>query len=189
MDKIKANGQNETLAGRPRASRNGQVWFPDFMIASFIFVVIAVLFTVFLANQESHGTNIDVSAIDDANAISNMLITQGNPTNWTAGSVNFVGLTNPGKRLNSTKFASLAALDYNRARTIMGTKHDFIVYFQDVQGNQITVGGLDVAGKAGVTPGNIESQDAGDIARVGRFVLLSQGTQSDIVEMVIYVWN
>ena len=71
----------------------------------------------------------------------------------------------------------------------MGTKHDFIVYFQDVQGNQITVGGLDVAGKAGVTPGNIESQDAGDIARVGRFVLLSQGTQSDIVEMVIYVWN
>ena len=40
-----------------------------------------------------------------------------------------------------------------------------------------------------VTPDNIGQQDAGEIARVGRYLLLPENDKAGIVEMVVYVWE
>jgi hypothetical protein len=188
-EKVMTEKRIMAVPGKRKSGKSGQVWFGDFAIAGVIFMTAAILFMAFLGQESDSATAIGGRVLEDAETIANMLMGQGYPLNWSSGDVAYIGLTNGDMRLNESKVAEFSAVDYDRSRTLFATRFDYIVFFLDRDGSQLTIGGVQAIGKPGVTPDNIESQGADNIARIERFVMLPSGSKSSIIEMVVYVWG
>ena len=98
------------------ASTRGQVWFADFVVGIVIFLTIVALFFVQLNSLQQPEENQLHRLLEDANSITNELLTQGYPSNWTQSTVLRPGITDH-YRINQSKLNMLHQMDY---RTLSG---------------------------------------------------------------------
>jgi hypothetical protein len=82
-----------------------QIWYTDFMIGVLIFSIVIITYFYYASHTEYSDETLISSLLSEAKTISNSLVTQGYPLNWTAANVTTVGITNGDFRINTTKLS------------------------------------------------------------------------------------
>ncbi|MBI2547733.1 hypothetical protein HYW21_00110 [Candidatus Woesearchaeota archaeon] len=113
--------------------QKGQAWDLDFILAMVLFIVVVLVFFEFYMNFfPKQGLSYNDLKVD-AKIIANQLMVRGYPFNWTSTNVSRIGITNSDNRINESKVAEFASLDYDQTRTLLGTSFDYFVYFQQYE--------------------------------------------------------
>jgi hypothetical protein len=112
--------------------KRAQAWGFDLMIGLTIFVIGLLAFYLFIINIEPE-KNTFKDLKNDGEKISNDLLSEGYPTQWSQDNVRTIGLISK-ERINETKleyFYNLSLNDYQKAKSILGTNFNFYVHFQE----------------------------------------------------------
>jgi hypothetical protein len=166
-----------------QATKKGQIYFTDYMIAILIFALFTTMYFVFEPNLVDN-TGHDKELLLEAKAISTSLLSKGIPNNWTEYDVIRVGLKNDDQSINETKlirFFNATDLRYDEIRSLLNVKNEFMVYMLNQNGDRIKV---DVGGTMMNETGNF-SLDAKKVSKITRIVAYN----NSLNELVVITWN
>ncbi len=172
-------------------NEKAQFWYSDFLIAIFILAIISFLFIINIAELNSKQDNAQLIT-NEAISISNNFMSEGYcPTNCYSDWINKdgrVGFVHQGRvemdKLND--FINLVSNDYDISKILLGTKNDYVFYFENSDNNKIRIGDSDylVYGKVN----DIAEINADSFIKINRFVYLPIGEKGEIVKLVVVVW-
>ena len=131
-----------------------QAWGLDLMIAVMVFFSGIVVFYIYSINYSANQDDLISKMINAGNLISDSILSEGYPKNWSADNVAKIGILSSGK-INETKlerFYYLASGDYNKTKRIFNLKYDYY-FFSD---ENFTINSLQVEG-IGKKPGDTEN--------------------------------
>ena len=111
-------------------NERAQIWYADFIIGLLIFILAVSSYYYYYDNEKNDDSSLE-NLMGDARTVSSYLAGAGLPLNWTSNSVIVIGLTDDNSRVNTAKLNSLNSIQYSTARTLLNTKYDFYIYFQD----------------------------------------------------------
>lgn len=165
-------------------SGKGQAWYMDFFMATFIFAAALVYFF----NSEINLLETDQNTMDElkreANMVADFLMSSGYPSGWEPSNVLEVGIVDK-NRVNSTKLEYLADMNYNTSKSLLKTKYEYYLFFEDNNGVKWYDAGKEGIGRPGVNSTNIEEvSDPKHLIKVIRFVVYN----SEPARMVAYLW-
>src|SRR3989344_32498 len=179
--------------------KKAQFWYADFLLGLLVLFIITFIFNRVIIDLNLREDKIQ-ELVNDGNAISSSLMSPGylGYTQWSASNPNGrIGLVENGKvingKLNNFKQLLLTAgipSGYNKSRILLGTKNDYLMYFEDKNANIIT----DIAGNkvygALSDASKINQIGAENIVRFTRFVYYDNNNdgKGELVKMNILVW-
>lgn len=115
-------------------TKRGQVWFIDYMVATVIFII-AILMYYGINENLTQKDEVELKELAlEISSMSSGLLTEGHPHNWSSTNVERPGLLTE-KRLDLEKYYQFANLNYNTAKYLFGTTHEFNILFRDATGN------------------------------------------------------
>jgi hypothetical protein len=166
------------------SSRKGQIWATDFVISMFLFIVAALLVVkLVLLMVESSGFE---AVRKDAVIVSETLMGEGYPKNWTNSSVIRIGLTN-NNRLNVTKLNNFSEIPYSSTKSLLNTHYDYFFYFKNstevLNITQCGYGHPDV-NRVGCA-NTLENIDYDNLVKVDRVIIYN----STFITMRVYLWD
>jgi len=160
---------------KSHSSKNGQVYYIEFMITLVVMIIALVIFIrTFVNVNESAGYD-DLSI--QADSISTQLMSEGLPANWTKSNVEKIGITNSQSRIQESKLLNFANMSYQTTRQKLNTNYNYYVFLENSTGSRILI-----AGKQGV---GLMGNQSKTVVKVTRFPIY----KSDIVRMIVYVWE
>lgn len=173
--------------------RKAQFWYADFVIGVLVIGFIAVLFAITIVDVPEKTGQINILS-GDAAMISNLLMSPGiDNSQWVNGQGK-IGLVKDGKVNNIWLNDFLKLVEqtnpsngYQIAKSMLGTEHDFAIYFQDKNGNVFNskaYGGIDDLGQLG-------NLNAENIVRINRIVYFDDNNDGygQVVNMVVIAWD
>ena len=168
--------------------RKAQIWGLDLFMGVFILSIVLIFFLVYSIRLSSSGP-IDVASLqEDGKTLSTYLVHAGYPQNWNQSTVIMIGLTDGDHRLDPEKIQMVDTLiqtDYQAVKHKLSMTNDFFVFFQDRDGQNVSINGISGFGKPGVTKDTFKSVEQPEhILKVTRFVIYDH----DVILMVIYLW-
>jgi hypothetical protein len=201
IKKMSSKKTKSKKAGRKK-NRKAQVWISDYTMSLLLFIIALIIAVKIIINNFGANTAfIDLKA--DAAKISDTLLSEGFPADWTNESVLRPGILT-GERLNSTKVYNAMNMSYTTLGPKFQTRYDFIVIFQDKNDDMIefndssdsdskcVIGSPEVSiNSVGSAPNldchnlELDSIDYDDLVTLTRLVVYD----STIVKMVVYAWN
>jgi len=113
--------------------------------------------------------------------MSSSLVSLGYPENWTKDDVVRMGVLDNGFNLSERKvgeFSSFAAENYTETKKILGSIHDYQIFFQDRNNQTVIINGTSSIGL------DYSLQDPEKSVKIVRFVFYD----SEIIRMVLYLW-
>ena len=165
-------------------NKKAQIWGIDLIVGIFIFLMGLIILFFYAVNLKGNTGDIeDISLVGDT--ISENLLSEGTPIDWTEENVIFPGLLSQNK-VNETKLQMFYNLnqDYPNFKGILKTKYDFYIYFSeqmDIEGEQV-----DGIGKPNVNRNNIiEQENPKNIFKTTRVTAYNNKP----VTLNIYLWN
>ena len=177
-------------------NRKSQVWVSDYTISLLLFIMAALLCMKIVVNSFSADTDFEELKAD-ASKISEMMLSEGYPHDWTNETVVRPGLLTA-ERLNESKVIEAMNMTYLYLKPKLKTKYEFLVIFQKPSNDMIEFDGLCVIGNPAVDinytgiPPNIDchypeftSISYNNLVKITRLVIY----ESEINRMVVYVWN
>ncbi len=175
--------------------KKAQAFTQDLIIAVVIITMMILIFFSFYTNQNIGTENIENNVMSETKTITDYLTTKGYPDDWNSTNVVRIGFTDNDYTLMLGKlelFSNMTRDDYDKARTLLKTKYDYIIFFTDYNGNVLNITNQKFIGKQGINNTNIESLESPThISSITRFVVLRDNNNSSvrIIEMVTYVWS
>nr|MCK4930326.1 hypothetical protein [Nanoarchaeota archaeon] len=182
-----------------RRNKKSQVWVSDYTISLLLFILAALLSVKIIVNSFSTNTAFE-ELKTDASKISEILLSDGYPSDWTNESVIRPGLLTS-NRLNSLKVERAMNMSYSLLKPKLQTRYDFLVIFEGSGNDMIEFDEFCAIGNPDV---NINSTGAGplidchnpeftsidydNLVKLTRLVIYDSGSTSEIIKMVIYVW-
>ncbi|HHE36578.1 MAG TPA: hypothetical protein ENL16_02065 [Candidatus Woesearchaeota archaeon] len=184
------------LALRDLRDNKAQLWVSDYTISMLLFIL-AVILSVNIIINSFPTSNVFEELKTDASKISEILLSEGYPSDWDNESVIRPGLLTA-NRLNKTKVINAMNMSYSSLKPKLQALHDFIVIFEDPAGDMIEFEGLCVIGSPDVSISSTGSGplidchnpdfttiDYDNMIRIIRLVIY----ESRIIRMVVYVWE
>jgi len=128
----------------------------------------------------------------ETKTISESLVSQGYPSNWTDMTVERIGITDGDKIINSTKliqFYNLSLTNYSKTRKLFGIKGDFIVFFTRMNNSPANLSGIYKIGYPLVVldlQNNVDlsAVEYNNLVSLKRILIYDKVT----VNMVVYSW-
>ena len=167
--------------------KKGQVWTLDFIMSLIVFVGLIILAINLLEFENPRTQNKEYQERQmEADYISNMLLTTGIPVDWNETNVLVPGITE-NQRINLTKLDMFDELDYQKKKSLLQVKGDFLFFFENSS---------DTINKTKCFRGydedmyescelNLSKLNYDDLAKTERIIILD----SELVNLVIYVWS
>ncbi|MBN2142194.1 hypothetical protein JW711_02590 [Candidatus Woesearchaeota archaeon] len=181
-----------------RGYKRGQMWIMDAALSLILFAAAAIISFNIILNSMASNTDFD-HIKEDASKISEYLLSEGVPENWNASTMIRPGFVTGG-RLNATKIIlgmNFTNASYAVMKSRLQTNYDFLVVFENYSGDVVDFGDYCVFGDPNVkiegnltspvncTSVNFTTTTYTNLVVINRFAVLS----SDIVRMVVYVWD
>jgi hypothetical protein len=167
-------------------NKKGQVWTTDFIIGMLLFIMMLFVSVRIIFNMypSTDGTTV----YRDAVHLSDNLLAQGYPINWTEDldSVVIPGIAE-NNRIDNFKLSRFKDLDYYRAKTLMHVTSDYAFFISNKTGIINTgqcIYGYNLSVDANCTP-ILTTVQYDTLARIDRVVIYN----SSVVIMTIYAWN
>jgi hypothetical protein len=156
----------------------------DFIIGIVIFSLAVILFLKYFYSEKSLDTRQDFLS-GEGKLISDSLLTEGYPADWTAEDVLIIGLTNGNSVINEAKLMQFAGMDYYAAKELFKIRCEYYAYFAYRNDSFILINGTaEGKGYPGISLSNLNATGAEDIAKTTRFALYG----NEIIKMVILTW-
>jgi len=163
-----------------------QIWTIDLMGGVTIFLIVVVSFFVFTSNIADQNRSNVGEIYEDISVVSDSLLSEGSPSNWTIDNIKEVGITDGDHRLNTTKLQNIDSLSYSGLKSLLKTKYDYMVFFENKSNDILNINGVDYISKPGLTKDNIKGmEDPDDLVSIKRFLIYD----SEIIMMVVYLWQ
>lgn len=184
--------------------KRGQFWYTDYLIGLLVFMIIGVLFFRTFVDISSSNAIME-ELVETGVTISNSLMGEGYLHDQWINSQGRIGFVDNAK-LNITSYDLFKNLvstgssgeGYATSKYLIGTKYDYITYFEDVDGNPIQNNKLDILGKDGINSLD-DISNANAIVKFVRFVWVDEYEQpwypdenmgkGRILRMVVMVWQ
>ena len=157
--------------------KTGQVWFTDFMLGLFIFVIVVFMYYEYAYSIDQSPNKISSDMIADAKAITSSLITQGSPEDWNSDNVNIIGITDGDQRIVPDKLDGLSNMNYTQMKSKLRTSYDLYLFLEEFDGTRITIDGEQGLG--------LEPSDYDNLVSIERIMVYN----SNLIRMVVYVWQ
>jgi hypothetical protein len=188
----KKNLKAKEQMARKKTNKKSQVWLSDYTLSMLLFILAALIAVKIIINSFSANTDFQ-ELRSESSKISEILLSEGFPVN--NDTVIRPGLLT-GKRLDETKVAQAmdsTYINYTSLKTMLQTKHDFLVIFQQTNSTIINFTSLCAIGKPSVSiwdgiscsAPNFNNIDHKNMVQLNRLVIYN----SSIVRMVVYAWN
>ncbi|HII72330.1 TPA: hypothetical protein HA265_06260 [Candidatus Woesearchaeota archaeon] len=116
--------------------RKAQVWYTDFMIGILIFALVTVAYFYYVEHNDTTDNNLDNYLMTEAKSISNYLVTEGYPTDWTPTNVSTIGLTDGNHRVQDAKLADFNSWTYDQRKSNMHTTKEHYFYLEYLNGTR-----------------------------------------------------
>ena len=162
----------------------GQVSTLDFVVGFSIILVTLVLGLRYVTEAAAPGEFDDIQ--QQAVAMSQSLMSEGVPADWTVDDVSAVGLMSDNK-LNKSKVDLMASMSYGGMRQVLDSDFQLYVYFTN-RTHTINVSGCGFGNDDILTGGctvDLSMVDYSHIVRIDRFVAYNDS----ILTMVVLVWG
>ena len=165
------------------SQKKAQAWGFDAMVASLIFISGIVIIYVYAINYPKESQETLDKFFTEGEFATEMLLSEGLPTNWDETNVVRLGITTNNK-LNETKlerFYNLAnnqsQQGYAKVKSLLNIKHNFFMNFSQ----QIVINGNNVGGIGQ----NFDGVQTKNIIKINRATIY----QNKIVSFNIYIWE
>lgn len=148
------------------------------MLFMFVLIIISkAVFTHLSADRYS-----DIRS--DAFFISESLVSEGFPFNWTNETVVKIGLST-NNRLNVSKLQNFQTLSYVDSLSYLGTNKEYLFFFRK-NNETLNISGCIFGNSEPITgcSVNMSLVDYDDLVYVNRLLIYN----SEIIELVVYVW-
>jgi len=125
-------------------NKKSQIWYFDFIMGVTMFTLILIVAFRFVTTDLYIPGKETSVILTEARRVSETLLTPGIPGNWSEDTVFIPGIIDEGNVLNLTKLEKLINMtnkSSNKVKQLFGIKSDFLVYFEDKEGN--ILGGFD----------------------------------------------
>lgn len=124
----------------------------------------------------------------EAEQIGNILMTEGQPTDWNTSNVQSVGLrTN--YSIDSNKLLEFKNLSYYRSKTLFGIKSDYFFALKNSDSEYIPINGSYGIGNSIVnsnkTTLDFDNTGADELVQITRLTTFNQ----NVIRMEIYTWR
>jgi hypothetical protein len=169
--------------------KKSQIWYFDFVIALSMFTLFMIFSFKYITDTTIIYEKDSNVMIEEADRLSESLLSEGIPKNWTVDYVVLPGLISDFE-LNLTKLENLANLtteDYENVKEIYSLKSDFIIYFQN-KTDVVTLTSSDI-GKPGHDLAAVEALDTEEIIRVTRYLTYKHDGFAEILAMDVVLWR
>jgi hypothetical protein len=192
------------------SKKRGQFWYADYLIGITVFMVIGFLFFRTFVDVSANNSLME-DLIDDGISISNSFMSPGYlPDKWNLdppdGRIGFVenGKLNSSEYYDDANHNNFRAMvqtpdGYERSKYLIGTRYDYLVYFEDENGNPIDNGFLTVLGRWSTLEEFNTNANAEAVVKIVRFVWVDEYETPDyrldnlgkgrILKMVVIVWK
>lgn len=127
--------------------KKAQAWGFDVIVATGIFIFGVIAFFLYTINYPTGEQDKLDDLLYEGNIIADNLLSEGYPENWTTSTVSKIGLLS-NRVVDQEKldyFNELSTTDYERTKTIFGTKYNYFINFSTsikISGNGIEGIGL-----------------------------------------------
>ncbi len=118
-----------------------QMWFTDFVIAALIFSFILISYYTYTISISKRDTILFDEIVSDAKTVSSFLTSKGYPEDWNADNVIRIGFTDEYNRVDNEKFNEFIKMDHNKTKKLLGTTHDYVLFFLNGSGDVQNVEG------------------------------------------------
>ncbi len=166
-------------------SKKSQIWYLDVIIAVTLFTGMLIYFfqsdIYFLDRNEEIFDELG----REGRLLTESLIGPGYPNGWNMTYVSEIGICED-YRINETKLSYLSRLNYNQSRSLLKTRFDYYLFFEDNYGVDDYNSSHEGIGKKGVNSTNImEAENPQNMIKFMRFVIY----KSEPKRMVLYIWE
>jgi hypothetical protein len=169
------------------------VWYLDFIIGALIFSSLLVIFFIQIQNLQEPEENELTQLVDQASDISNELLTEGVPLDWTPSNFTQVGIAK-NQRINNTKFNNFVGMNYSAVKNSFRTTNQFFIFLeqdgcvQPINANYgVGHGDVSVTPSACVTRSDIDLStiNVHNLVTINRLVIYN----GKAAKIGIYLWN
>jgi len=119
------------LTSKMNTSSKSQAFYGDFVISIFILVIIIIIYFEYIGNLSNQNSDSLSELLAEAKIISSSLTGAGAPANWNTDNVARIGFVDAGNKINNAKYANLNQISYNKTKRLLGTTHDFFLFFEN----------------------------------------------------------
>jgi hypothetical protein len=164
--------------------KKGQIWTTDFVIGLLLFTLV-VLITVKIAFTMYPSQN-HIVVYRDAVHLSDALLSQGYPSNWTSTDVLLPGIAE-NNRINNTKLLEMSELNYSKAKILLHITSDYLFFFQnnsEIKNTGRCVYGYNVMTDSDCKP-ILTDLKYDDLAKIDRLIIYN----STVMIMTVYTWD
>jgi hypothetical protein len=164
--------------------KRGQVWTADFVIGLMLFFIVIMLSVKII--WDVYPSEKKVNVYRDAVYLSDTLLSQGYPQNWTNSNVILPGIAG-NNRIDETKLSLFDTLDYYRAKTLLHTTSDFIFFIRnstDIMNISGCIHGYNLTADANCNP-ILSAISYEDLAKIDRMIIYN----STVMILTVYVWD
>ena len=165
------------------SNRKGMVWTTDFLIGLMLFLVMILIAVKILLGMNT--SQAGVSVYRDAVYVSDNLLSEGYPFNWTNQTVIMPGIAG-NNRINTTKLSNFTDIDYYRVKELLHVSSDFIFFIRnstDIINTSRCIYGYNLTTDENCTP-RLDTITYDNLVRMDRIVLY----QSKVVTLTVYAW-
>jgi hypothetical protein len=156
-------------------SREGQVWYTDFIVAVMIFTIALVIYFEYVNNLSQEEESKLGEMLMSAKLVSNNLMSSGYPSDWNQSNAEIIGIVD-NKRINQTKIEKFYNMSHDTAKFDLGITNNYYFYVQDQEGNKININGKNATGS--------EPYDSIKLVKVERITIYN----NSIAKAVVQVW-
>ena len=159
-----------------RLNRKAQVWYTDFIVSVLIFMIAIVIYFEYVNNLSKEEESNLEEMVMQAKAVSNNLMSEGYPFNWTENDVDIIGIVD-NKRINQQKIEQFYNMNHSIAKIKFGEIQNYYFYLEGQDGQKIDVSGKEYAGREPINPTKL--------VKINRITIYN----SNIVKAVVQVWH
>jgi hypothetical protein len=172
--------------------RKSQLWYLDFIIGLSIFTLMIIMAFRYTSLRFSDNEAEQGRVWNDAQRLTESLLSEGIPKNWTEGNVISIGVLSEDNAIDLNKIETLKNLtivDYDKTKFIIGLKSDYIIHFEGATGSIINLTNQSYIGKPGITEQDVLDSNPKDELFYTRYVVFRHDSVAEIIAMKVLVWQ
>ena len=154
-------------------NKKSQAWGLDLFVAITIFLLGLIGAYIYAINFLNESQEILESLYSEGTYISDLILSEGVPSNWTLGDVRIPGILS-NKKINQTKLDNFYQIDYDELKNLLNAKNEFYFNFSNME-----VSGQPIEG-IGNPPSNPEN-----MLQIERFTIY----KNKPIKFTLFIWN
>jgi hypothetical protein len=172
--------------------KKAQIWYFDLILGLTIFILMLVVVFRYSSVKFLDKQTEDISVAEDAQRLSEALVSTGIPTNWTQDDAISLGVLSDTSTIDLMKVERLknyTISNYDKTRFLTGIKSDYLLHFETANNFILNLTNQSYIGKPGLTDADVLSINPENKIILVRYIVYRHDSIAEIIAMKFLVWQ